>query len=76
MPQSRPLTKKELENIKTIRSYGVKDLDRYLEKIKKNIQVFEEAIKKERTEMERVMGMRKVLKNDIKTVEKLKRFAK
>ena len=76
MPQSRPLTKKELENLKIIRSYGVKDLDRYLEKIKQNIQVFEDAIKKEKIEMERVIGMRKVLKNDIKTVEKLKRLAK
>lgn len=76
MPQSRPLTKKELENIKVIRSYGVVDLEKYLLKIKQNILVFEDAIKKERKEMERVTDMMKVLKNDIKTADKLKKLAK
>lgn len=76
MPQSRPLTKKELENIKVVRSYGVADLEKYVVKIKQNIKVFEEAIKKEKAEMTRVTDMMKVLKNDIKSAEKLKKLAR
>lgn len=76
MPTSKPLTKKELENLKVIRQYGVVDLKKYLEKIKKNTQVFEEAIEKEKKETERVRGMIKVLKNDIKTAESLEKIAK
>lgn len=66
MPISRPLTKKELENLKVVRSYGIVDLKKYLLKIKKNIGVFKEAIAKERKEMKRISGMIKVLENDIK----------
>lgn len=76
MPQSRPLTKKELENLKTVRGYGVRDLQKYILKIKKNIEVFESAIKKEKEEMKRVNGMMKVLKEDIKVADKLKKYAK
>lgn len=70
-PTSRPLTPAELNNLKIIRSYGVKDLEKYIEKIKKNILVFKTAIAKEKAEMVRVKGMIQVLKNDIKTAERL-----
>ncbi|PJC66316.1 hypothetical protein CO018_02510 [Candidatus Beckwithbacteria bacterium CG_4_9_14_0_2_um_filter_47_11] len=62
----KPLTKTELENLKIIRGYGVKDLEKYIVKIKQNIAVFNEAIAKEEKEMARIQGMIKVLKNDIK----------
>lgn len=52
------------------RSYGIVDLKKYLEKIKKNVLVFEEAIKKEKKEIERVKGMINVLEKDIKTAKK------
>lgn len=65
-PISRPLTKKELENLKEVRHYGIVDLKKYIQKIKKNIAVFNEAIAKERKEMKRISGMIKVLENDIK----------
>ncbi len=52
------------------RSYGIVDLKKYLEKIKKNILVFEEAISKENKEMKRVSDMIAVLEKDIKTAKK------
>lgn len=69
-------SKGELESLKIIRGFGIKDLERYREKIKKNIKVFEEAIAKERGEMKRIDGMIKVLKTDIKTANHLQKFAK
>ncbi|MBI5126880.1 hypothetical protein HZA76_00275 [Candidatus Roizmanbacteria bacterium] len=58
------------------RSFGVKDLKKYLEKIKKNIEVFKEAIGKEKTEMKRVEGMIKVLKDDIRQAKQFKLLKK
>ncbi len=52
------------------RSFGIVDLKKYLEKIKKNILVFEEAISKEKKEMKRVNDMIEVLEKDIKTAKK------
>ena len=52
------------------RSYGIVDLKKYQEKIKKNIMVFEEAILKEKTEYKRVQDMIDVLEKDIKTAKK------
>lgn len=68
------LTPKQLDNLKVIRSYGIVDLKKYLLKIKQNIGVFNEAIAKEKKEMLRVQGMIKVLENDIKTADKLKKL--
>ncbi|MCX6816694.1 MAG: hypothetical protein NTZ93_02435 [Candidatus Beckwithbacteria bacterium] len=76
MPISRPLTKKELDNLKEVRRYGVTDLKKYIQKIKKNIRVFNEAISKEKKEMTRITNMIKVLQNDIKTADELKKTAK
>jgi peptidoglycan hydrolase CwlO-like protein len=70
------MTKKELDNLKIIRGYGVVDLKKYIQKIKKNIAVFDQAITREKNEMKRVEGMIRVLKNDIKTAEILKKTAK
>jgi len=75
-PISRPLTKTELDNLKIVRRYGVVDLKKYLIKLKKNIAVFNEAITKEKTEIQRVQGMIKVLQNDIKTANALKKLIK
>ncbi len=66
MPISRPLTKAELENVKIIRGYGIVDLKKYLKKIDQNVQVFKQAITKEKIEKQRIINMIKVLKNDIK----------
>lgn len=74
-PITRPLSKQELRELVKKRQYGINDLNRYLEKIKKNILVFEEAIAKEKQEMDRVNGMIAVLKNDIQTAGKLKKTA-
>jgi len=74
-PISRPLTKKELDNLKEVRHYGVVDLKKYIVKIKQNISVFNEAIVKEKKEMQRIQSMIKVLENDIKTAEILKKTA-
>jgi len=76
MPQSRPLIKGELESLKIIRSYGVKDLKKYREKINKNILVFKEAIEKEKEEKKRIDAMIKVLLDDIKQAKKLQKLAK
>lgn len=73
-PTARPITKKELENLTTIRGYGIADLKKYLLKIKKNIGVFEEAIAKEKKEMARIKAMIAVLEADIKTADKLKKL--
>ena len=76
MPISRPLTKTELDNLKIVRRYGIVDLKKYVVKIRKNIQVFKQAITRERTEMKRVQNMIQVLHNDIKTANELKKLAK
>jgi peptidoglycan hydrolase CwlO-like protein len=52
------------------RTQGIIDLTRYIEKIKKNILVFKEAIQKEKNEMKKTEGMIKVLKKDIKEAKK------
>lgn len=62
---------KLLKSTKIIRQFGVNDLIKYKEKIKKNILVFKEAIEKERKEMERVDGMIASLNKDIKEIDKL-----
>lgn len=69
-------TKKELENLKTVRQFGIDDLKRYKEKIHKNIKVFEDAIEKERIELKRVQGMIDSLETDIKEANRLKKLAK
>ena len=81
LPSSTPIvslipSKAELEKIKIIRGYGVNDLKRYQGKIRQNIKVFEDAIKREKNELKRVDGMIKVLKNDIVQAEKLKKLVK
>ena len=63
------IDKKRLKSTKVIREFGVNDLIKYKEKIKKNILVFEEAIEKEKTEMKRVDGMIASLKKDIKEID-------
>lgn len=63
--------KKQLEDLKVVRQFGVNDLIKYKEKIHKNIKVFEEAIKKEQTELKRVDGMIKALEKDINDANKL-----
>lgn len=63
--------KKKLQSTKIIREYGVADLEKYKEKLKKNIKVFEKAIQKEKTEMKRVQGMIDSLKKDIKEIDEL-----
>ena len=68
-------TKKELENLKTVRQFGVDDLKRYKTKIHANIKVFEDAIEKEKVELKRVQGMIDSLKVDIKDVNRLKKLA-
>lgn len=61
LPSSTPIS-----SLIAIRGYGILDLKKYLVKIKKNISVFNEAIAKENQEMKRILGMIKVLENDIK----------
>lgn len=75
-PTSRPRTRAELENLKTIRGYGIADLKKYLLKLNQNIAVFNEAITKEKKEISRVKDMIRVLRQDIKTANKLKKFAR
>lgn len=64
-------TKEELENLKTVRQFGINDLIQYKEKIHKNIKVFEEAIEKENIELTRVQGMIDSLDTDVKYANKL-----
>jgi peptidoglycan hydrolase CwlO-like protein len=74
---SSPLTPKEefdrLERTKILRGYGIKDLKRYLEKLKSNIKVFEDAIAKENAEIKKTKGMIKVLQKDIEEADKIKK---
>ncbi|OGY10699.1 MAG: hypothetical protein A3A58_01580 [Candidatus Blackburnbacteria bacterium RIFCSPLOWO2_01_FULL_41_27] len=56
-----------------IRQFGVNDLERYLQKIDKNIKIFKEAITKEVTEKTRVRTMIKDLKTDIKNARDFKK---
>jgi len=65
------IDKKRLKETKVLREFGIKDLMKYKEKIGKNILVFEEAIEKERTEMDRVDGMISSLSKDIKDIDKI-----
>lgn len=69
-------TKEELQKIKILRGFGVKQLMKHKQKIRKNIKVFQDAIKKERDELKRVDSMVKVLKDDIKQATKLKKLIK
>jgi len=62
------------DSVIEVRTYGVKDLKRYIGKIQKNIKVFEEAIKKERAEMKKTEGMITVLETDIKQAKLFKRL--
>ena len=57
------------------RRYGVRDLKAHIEKIKKNIKIFEEAINKEKALMKRDRQMINVLKNDIKEAKSFKKNA-
>lgn len=64
------------ETVIVQRTFGIKDLKRYQEKIKKNIKVFEEAIVKERIELKRIHGMIDSLKADIVEAKQYKRQSK
>ena len=66
--------KKLPPGIKLIRQYGIRDLKNYIEKLKKNIKVFEEAIEKEEKEIKRTRQMIKVLENDIKEAKSFKKL--
>lgn len=55
------------------RRYGVRDLKAHIEKIKKNINIFEEAINKEKALMKRDQEMINVLKNDIQEAKSFKK---
>jgi len=77
MPTNKPtLSKKELQKIKILRGFGVKRLIKHKQKIRKNIKVFQDAIKKEKDDIKRVNDMIKVLKDDIKQATKLKKLIK
>ncbi|MEK7169099.1 MAG: hypothetical protein AAB778_03745 [Patescibacteria group bacterium] len=73
-----PVTKKKIiinpdynpKAVIEVRGYGIIDLKKYQEKIKKNMKVFEEAIEKEKKEYKRVQDMIEVLEKDIKTAKK------
>jgi hypothetical protein len=64
------------DNVIVTRRYGVEDLEKYLKKIKQNINIFKEAINKEKAEMKKTEEMIKVLKNDIYEAKMLKRMKK
>lgn len=64
-------TKRQLEDLKIVRQFGVNDLVKYKEKIHKNIKVFEDAIQKENMELKRVQGMIDSLEKDINDANKL-----
>lgn len=70
MPKLK-IDKKRLKDTKVLREFGINDLVKYKEKIQKNIIVFEDAIKKELKEMERVDGMISALNKDIKDIDKI-----
>lgn len=59
----------QLRKTKFLRQYGITDLKKYMVKIRKNIMVFKEAIKKENVELARVAGMIETLKKDIKEID-------
>ncbi|MBI3290042.1 hypothetical protein HYZ78_01465 [Candidatus Microgenomates bacterium] len=73
---NRKPTKEELAKTKILREYGIKDLEKYIKKIKENIKVFEEAIGKEKAEEKRIGEMIKALKHDIKTIKVLQKIQK
>ena len=52
------------EEIRQVRQYGINDLKNYIKKLKKNIKVFEEAITKEKKEINKTRNMIKVLEED------------
>lgn len=75
--ESKPtLTKADLQKTKILRGFGVKQLQKYQLKLKQNIKVFQDAIQKERIELDRTKDMIKALKFDIKQVDKLKKLIK
>lgn len=62
--------KKLSRSTRIIREYGIKDLKRYQEKLKKNIKVFEEAIEKEKKEWKRTQKMINNLEADVAELKK------
>lgn len=56
------------------RKYGIRDLKAHIEKIKKNIHIFADAIAKEKALMKRDRQMIAVLKNDIQEAKKFKKM--
>jgi len=53
-----------LSEARQVRQYGINDLKNYILKLKKNIKVFDEAIKKEKLEIRRTRGMIMALQVD------------
>jgi len=54
-----------------VRQYGINDLNSYINKLRANIKVFEDAIAKERNEIKRAKVMIKDLKEDQKVQRKI-----
>jgi len=64
------IDKKLAKSTRIIREFGIKDLKKYQKKIKNNIKIFEEAIKKENKEWKRVQKMIDNLKADLAELKK------
>lgn len=71
---SQTPTKEHLAKTRILRQYGIKDLEKYVQKIKENIKVFQAAIEKERVEMKRTQDMIKALKKDIKIINSIQKL--
>lgn len=69
-------TRQDLAKTKILREFGIKDLERYIKKIKENIKVFEFAIEREKTEMKRARNMMEALKKDINTIDSIQKWQK
>lgn len=59
-----------VEETITERQYGIDNLGNYIKKLKQNIQVFEDAIEKEESEIKRTREMIAVLTKDKKALSK------
>lgn len=73
---SQTPTKEHLAKTRILREFGIKDLEKYVQKIKENIKVFQAAIGKEKTEMKRAQDMIRTLKKDIKTINLIQKLQK
>jgi peptidoglycan hydrolase CwlO-like protein len=64
------------EEVRQVRQYGIDNLKNYIKKLKKNVEVFEEAIAKEKKEIKKTRAMIEELEADRKEQKEIQKMLK